>query len=265
MIPCQFGPDGQLRLGIYHAPRASVATDRGVVLCAPVGQEYMRTHRPLRQLALALADAGLHVLRFDYHGTGDSAGLIGDASLETWIGDIGLAANELADISGASRLSLVGLRTGALFAAAACARGMPAAEQLVLWDPVVTGRDYLVETQAMHAALARTMRPVPPVPSDEILGYPFPAPMRHGLAALDLVSLAASLQAARVDLLVSEPRPEYRLLRAALATTGKPGEVIEANEPGVWTDLGEAFNVMLAVRTVQSLAALVAGVVAQAA
>ena len=71
MIPCQFGPDGQQRLGIYHAPRASVAGEGGVVLCAPIGQEYMRTHRPLRQLALALADAGLHVLRFDYHGTGD--------------------------------------------------------------------------------------------------------------------------------------------------------------------------------------------------
>ena len=258
MIPCQFGPDGQQRLGIYHAPRASVAGDVGILLCAPIGQEYMRTHRPLRQLALALADAGMHVLRFDYHGTGDSAGVTGDASLETWIGDIALAATELADISGSTRLGLVGLRTGALFAAAACARGLPAAEQLVLWDPVVSGRDYLVELQAMHASLARTMRPVPPIPSDEILGYPDPGPLRHALAALDLVSLADKLQAGRVHMLASEPRPEYRRLRAALSAGGNAGEFIEASEPGAWTDLPEAFNVMLASRTVQALSGLVA-------
>jgi len=258
MIPCQFGPDGQQRLGIYHAPRASVAGEGGVVLCAPIGQEYMRTHRPLRQLALALADAGLHVLRFDYHGTGDSAGVIGDASLEGWIGDIALAAAELADISGASRVAVVGLRTGALFAAAACARGVPGADRLVLWDPVVGGRDYLVEMQAMHAALARTMRPVPPVPSDEILGYPYPGPLRGALAALDLVTLAGKLPAVRVDVLASEPRPEYRRLRAALVAAGRDGEFLEASEPGAWNDLPEAFNVMLASRTVQALAGLVA-------
>jgi pimeloyl-ACP methyl ester carboxylesterase len=257
MIPCHFGPDGQQRVGIYHAPRASVATDSGVVLCAPIGQEYMRTHRPLRQLALALADAGMHVLRFDYLGTGDSAGAIGDGSLEAWIGDISLAAGELHDISGASRLALVGLRTGALLAASAHARGVPGADRLVLWDPVVSGRDYLLEMQALHAALARTMRPVPPVPSDELLGYPYPGPLRCALAAIDLVALAATLPAGGVDLLVSEPRPEYRRLRTALAAAGRIGEYIESSEPGAWTDLPEAFNVMLASRTVQSLAALV--------
>jgi len=258
MIPCQFGSDGQQRLGIYHAPRASVATDAAVVLCPPVGQEYMRTHRALRQLALALADAGLHVLRFDYHGTGDSAGRTGDDSLETWIGDIPLAAAELADISGASRLALVGLRTGALFAAVACTRGVPGADRLVLWDPVVSGRDYLAEQLTMHAALARTMRPVPPVPSDEILGYPYPGPLRCALEALDLVAMAANLPTARVDLLASEPRAGYKQLRAALGVAGKAGEYIDGSEPGAWDNLPEAFNVMLASRTVQALARLIA-------
>jgi pimeloyl-ACP methyl ester carboxylesterase len=265
MIPCQFGPDGQQRLGIYHAPRASVATDSAVVLCPPIGQEYMRTHRPFRQLALALADSGLHVLRFDYHGTGDSAGRTGDGSLETWIDDIPLAAAELADISGATRLTLVGLRTGALLAAAACMRSVPAAERLVLWDPVVAGRDYLAEQLSMHAALARTMRPVPPVPSDEILGYPYPGPLRWALSALDLVALAGSLPTARVDLLASEPRPEYKRLRAALGSAGKAGEFIEGSEPGAWDNLPEAFNVMIASRTVQVLARLVAAPGGQAA
>src|ERR1051325_66360 len=46
----------------------------GVVLCAPLGYEQVHAHRSFRVLADQLAAAGVTALRFDYHGTGDSAG-----------------------------------------------------------------------------------------------------------------------------------------------------------------------------------------------
>jgi len=39
---------------------------------------------------------------------------------------------------------------------------------------------------------------------------------------------------------------------------GKAGEYIDGSEPGAWDNLPEAFNVMLASRTVQALARLIA-------
>src|SRR6476646_11899176 len=57
----------------------------GVVICPPVGHEQVHAHRSLRHLAEAINRRGLPVLRFDYHGTGDSAGSDADPDrLATW-------------------------------------------------------------------------------------------------------------------------------------------------------------------------------------
>ena len=72
MRPFYFGDSEEALYGVYHSPQGE-HRDEGVVLCAPFGQEAMRTHRALRQLATLLTKRGYHVLRFDYRGTGDSA------------------------------------------------------------------------------------------------------------------------------------------------------------------------------------------------
>ena len=46
----------------------------GVVIVPPVGYEYWSSHRTLRTLAERLAGQGCCALRFDFDGTGDSAG-----------------------------------------------------------------------------------------------------------------------------------------------------------------------------------------------
>jgi alpha/beta superfamily hydrolase len=70
----------------------------------------------MRLLAKQLSDAGLHVLRFDYHGTGDSSGEVGAGQFDVWVNDVALAADELLEISGVDSLTVVGLRTGAQLA-----------------------------------------------------------------------------------------------------------------------------------------------------
>ncbi len=109
MIPMYFGRSDSPLYGVYHSP---VSADRqhGVILCYPFGQEYMRAHRAYRHLASRLAESGLHVLRFDYRGTGDSSGDMTTADAESWIQDIGEAVQELRDTSGVSGISVLGLR-----------------------------------------------------------------------------------------------------------------------------------------------------------
>src|SRR5438046_10636910 len=78
--PFYFGPFAARLFGIHDAPRTDAGREGSVVLCYPYGRDYVSAFRAYRTLALRLARAGFHVLRFDYRGTGDSAGDIGDAS-----------------------------------------------------------------------------------------------------------------------------------------------------------------------------------------
>jgi pimeloyl-ACP methyl ester carboxylesterase len=102
----------------------------------------------MKQLATLLNQGGVHVLRFDYHGTGDSAGEMLDASLAGWQADIETAIDELKDTTDAARVGLVGLRLGGTLAATVAARRRKDVDSLVLWDPVVSGEGYLKELLA---------------------------------------------------------------------------------------------------------------------
>lgn len=88
-----------------------------------------------------MASAGYSVLQVDLHGCGDSSGDFGDASWENWIDDVRLACNWFQK-RGDSTLWLWGLRTGCLLACEAAAR-IATPIQLLMWQPVVSGKQYL--------------------------------------------------------------------------------------------------------------------------
>ncbi|MEZ5499021.1 MAG: alpha/beta fold hydrolase [Steroidobacteraceae bacterium] len=140
MVPLFFGDKDAPLYGVYQPPKGE-SRNAGVVLCYPFGQEYMRAHRAFRQLALLLTRKGFHVLRFDYRGTGDSSGELESSRIEQWLDDIGHAVQELRDTADLKSVNVVGLRLGALVAAAACAK-RDDIDRLILWDPVLTGSAY---------------------------------------------------------------------------------------------------------------------------
>ena len=133
MEPLFFGARDRQLYGVYHSPAGMQYSQQGVVLCYPHGQEYMRTHRAFRQLAMLLAESGYHVLRFDYSGTGDSYGSQENMLFSEWLEDAAYAAEELQAISGINNLSVVGARLGSVVAANLAAK--VSASKLVLWEP----------------------------------------------------------------------------------------------------------------------------------
>jgi pimeloyl-ACP methyl ester carboxylesterase len=138
-----FGPSATHLYGVYHPADPHRSRTEGIVLCSPFGQEAVRAHRSLRQLADEFARIGYDVLRFDYRGTGDSVGGMDGVTPLDWAEDVSHAVRELQDISGAVRTSLLGLRLACLIAAhAATAQKV---QRLVFWDPVGSGQDYLDE------------------------------------------------------------------------------------------------------------------------
>lgn len=146
MNPFFFGDSATPLYGVYHPPTATPVKPEAILLCPPFGQEYMRSHRAFRQLAMLLNKQGYPVLRFDYHGTGDSYGDIEDANIEGWLSDIALATEELKHTAQVNKVSLIGLRIGGLLATAAC-ENLPDIESLILWDTIVSGQRYIDELQ----------------------------------------------------------------------------------------------------------------------
>src|SRR5438132_29140 len=123
IAPVVFGSADAPLLGILTLPAAGSATDRGVVMCAPLGLENVVYYRQLAVLARMLGDSGRPVLRYDWPGCGDSAGDDGDADrVEAYVASVDTAVQELRDLTGVRDVDLVGLRIGATLALAAAAR-----------------------------------------------------------------------------------------------------------------------------------------------
>jgi len=228
MKPLFFGEAERRLYGVYHP--AAKASRHAVLLCYPGMQEYNAAHWMFRRLATSLSREGHHVLRFDYFGTGDSDGESDVTTPESAVADVHTAIRELCDLSRAREVSLVGLRFGAACAALACAGGFTA-RQLVLWDPVIHGRDYVRELETLderrnlvllHAARTRGRR-------DELLGFPFSKQVRAGTEAIDLTT-GPSVQSRRAVVLSSEERDEHRALRDRYERSGVPTELRTVQE-----------------------------------
>ncbi len=165
-LPCHFGPNDEL-FGIYH-PVPAPAT-KAILLCPPFGQDLIRSHRLYRQLANALVAEGIAVLRFDYYGSGDSAGSSADVDWARCVDDTVAAAGKLRALSGCDRIAAFGARLGGsvAFAAATAARLV----ELVAWDPVLDGAAHVAQLDALQAALQRdTKRFIKPRASADIAG-----------------------------------------------------------------------------------------------
>lgn len=111
-----------------------------VVVCPPLFDEYRRTYRALSELAVAMAECGIHAFRFDYYGTAESQGLLSEATIPGWLSDIEKAIDEAVAISGARQVLLLGVRFGATLAAQI---NHHMVRSRLFWDPVVSGERYL--------------------------------------------------------------------------------------------------------------------------
>jgi pimeloyl-ACP methyl ester carboxylesterase len=181
-----FGPADRPIFGWYHAAHPSITSRTGVVLCNAFGHEAMSSHRAYRHLASRLANAGHPVLRFDYDGTGDSAGLPSDPNrVQAWLGSLELATRELQRLSGAPRLVLFGTRFGALLALAHAAQRP--VDGLVLLGPPASGKAWVREMSALQALRRLPPRPagMNQDPEEAIVGFALDAATRADLSRID--------------------------------------------------------------------------------
>jgi pimeloyl-ACP methyl ester carboxylesterase len=191
--PFFFGDSERQLFGVYEP--AQGRSERGAVLCYPWAREYLLSHPTVKVLAHRLAEAGWHSLRFDYYGTGDSAGSASDVSQGQCVADIATAVEELKEVAGVKEVALVGMRYGAALTALA-AKGRSDVSKLVLWDPVTDGRRYLAELGVASTNGA---------PEVDVQGTVLSRRLRDELAAVTPSMFGSGLP--RTLLLSTEERP----------------------------------------------------------
>ncbi|HKU39800.1 MAG TPA: alpha/beta hydrolase, partial [Polyangiales bacterium] len=209
VVPVWFGAEREPLFGMYHAPHGTPRR-LAIALCPPFGYEAMCAYRPYLRLAELLAEHGFAVLRFDYHGTGSSAG--GDLDPDrvgAWVGSICAAIDRLQALSGCGTVGLFGARLGAALAMLA-AEQRPDVAALALWGPPLTGSAFLREELAVHKMRAGQLAQEPALDgSGEALGFALSAETLQKLKALDLSRTTRGPGAALIlsrDTPLQEPR-----------------------------------------------------------
>lgn len=132
--------------GIFTPALPLTATsDTSVLLVSPWGFEDMSVRRFYREIAETLSARGIASLRFDLPGTGDSAEVSADITLDDWLAAIASAAGEAGRLSGASKIVLLGHGLGATLTLLAESR-IANLTGMALLAPVTSGRIYARET-----------------------------------------------------------------------------------------------------------------------
>ncbi|MEE4175217.1 MAG: hypothetical protein V2I57_13275 [Xanthomonadales bacterium] len=196
-----FGP-GERLFGAYHEGFGP-ANSPPVLICNGLGQDYLRGHLVLRLLARRLSAVGGPVLHFDYRGTGDSAGDPETNTLAQLREDTAIARQELMDISGHARVVILGLRLGAWLA-------LEHSDRVVVWDPILSGRDYVDSLVGLTRELDAGRDDPPPTADEdeaanpELAGYRYAGALLDELCNLDLADIVADRHYERLALVLGD-------------------------------------------------------------
>jgi pimeloyl-ACP methyl ester carboxylesterase len=183
--PLFFGPDNHKLYGVYHEASEFNLNPKGILICSSIGHEYIRGYRIIRMFAERLANEGNHVLRYDPFGHGDSSGSCAQVNTSLLIEDIQHSIDELSKLTGLNSISIVGLRLGAVFAWNAMNK-ISNIDSLVMWDPVVNGKQWLHTLKAQHCLYTNSINTVQDSSNEEYLGYHYSMQFQNELTLIDL-------------------------------------------------------------------------------
>ena len=255
-----FGPSNRRLFGVFDEPAPGRGGELGAVLCHPYGADYDSAYRSFRILAARLAKAGVHVLRFDYLGTGDSTGDIEDASVPEWIDNVCTALHELRAVHDLREVSLVGLRMGATLAALAAVE-CQIVDRVVLWEPVVDGGEYVRTLRALHRAwLEDELREGREALSsdDDVLGYRLTERLRGDFESVSLLSLQKA-PAPFAHVVSQTPSSAHEHLTERLRALGAVVETDCVEGPAIWSRTPSMDQALASNGVVQAIVARLTG------
>ena len=201
----RFGPPAREMVGVLQSPRGDAKASTRYLLCRPLGQEAVRSAPVFKVLSERLSREGCEVLRFDYHGTGDSPGEEDQQSVSEWADDT-LAAHGQLSLSDGPSVNWFGMRLGANVALQAAIRAKTPPRRIVLWDPILNGGAYLAALMEGHRdelvrefgepwqRLLRRKKVTQPTLPGDILGFCMGSRLANELAQMEDIQIAPALR-----------------------------------------------------------------------
>ena len=225
--PVFFGDPAAPLFGWLHRANGPL----GLLICDPFGNEAICANRTLRQLAERAASAGIPAMRFDYSGTGNSAGHDFEPDrVEAWVGSVRAAADELRAATGVTQICLLGIRLGAALAMRVATERADVTSVIAI-APVVSGKAYVRELRMLQRASEAKRNIESGEGSDtlETAGFTLTAATQAELSRIDLAR-AAPPATARVLILDRAELPGAERLEQHIHAAGVPVE--RASVPG---------------------------------
>lgn len=247
-MPRYFGAEREL-FGIFH-PGGPMQARHAVLLCPPLGQDMARSQRLYRLLAQAISARGHAALRFDFHGTGDSAGDGNELSWQRCASDVCQAADELRNASGLDSVIAFGARLGANIALSVVESAR--LHGVLAWDPIMDGASHVaamdrLQTQLLSDTTRFLKRRHDVDPRGEWVGFPLDNGLRATLQNVRLES-GPGLKLL-IDSMPSASCPEW--LAASASTT----RYCHIERPVRWLDLDAQEDVILAHEVIDTVLA----------
>ena len=254
--PFYFGEPGRQLFGCYHAQEGEPRRGCGVVLCYPMGHEYMQFHRAYRQLALHLSRVGFPVLRFDFFGCGDSAGNGEEGRIHQWLSDISATIGEMKRRNHVAKVCLVGLRLGGTLSMMAGAERRDISG-MVLWDPVLRGTAYVEKLKMSHQKMLRLAHvkekgDAKGEKSAEILGFPYTEALLTDIENLDLLSIEKK-PADKVLVIQSNEETDLPQLQKNLESMRARVNSLHHPAPQIWIWIEDFGKVVVPYQILQSV------------
>lgn len=184
------------RFCLLRLPANRTSLRGSVLLAPPFAEELNKSRRMIALAAERMAASGYAVLQIDCLGCGDSSGDFSDATWEQWISDL-RCGYEWLERHYPAPMWIWGVRAGALLATAALEH-IAGAPNLLFWQPVVSGRQHLMQFLRMLAAneflgeggsrsgTQETFKRLTEGETLEIAGYVLTPALAMGLAAAEL-------------------------------------------------------------------------------
>jgi exosortase A-associated hydrolase 2 len=200
-----FLPGAAGNLFAMYYPPAETGLDSGSVLYVhPFAGEMFASRNIISVLSREIAGAGLGVLTVDLYGCGDSSGDFSDARWEIWRDDLAASVRWL-QAQGQDRISLWGLRLGAVLAMDFAVWSQETYEGIVLWQPVLTGRNMLTQffrmnldeadkgLPARQLTDAELRKSLPAAQNVEVAGYELSWELVRAIDRMEIAPLAKSV------------------------------------------------------------------------
>jgi hypothetical protein len=172
-------PDRQIFAILHQTSRPPRAN---LLICPPFLHEHTYSYRLFSTLARNLAMHDIAVLRFDYHGTGDSGGEDDQFTLVGACADARVAFQHLLATFGSAPTFIMGIRASSVVAIETAAA--VDATGLFLWQPIEAWTDYLAELEALDSRERANMPHGPAHSRDTLMGYRLSSEFREPPSSL---------------------------------------------------------------------------------